>query len=253
MNALILASGEGTRLRPITGRIPKPLVAIDGVPLLKRQIDALLQVPDIKKIAVSTMYKGAMIERFLEETYEPSDILVYRELKLTGTAEATLEVWKIVGKDDALIVIYGDVYFDEQEVAVMQFTHMIKTYQRHGESMSFLGYGALKKPPTGVMTIALPSEQVESFIERPETLEYSAKLLVSHAGALILCPEIFPILQELKPNSTMYDLGKDFLPQAIKRKPFHAYEITFHFDVGTMEQYRTLQQRIYNQKNSSST
>lgn len=250
MNALILDGATGERMKPITNWMPKDLMRIDGKSLLERHIEALQKIEEIEKIAITVhQHKDKVLRaiKSLEKGNKP--LIPYIEKKLRGTAEATIRTWEILGKDKPLMVIYGDVYFDEQEVEKMQFKHMIATYQGHEESMSFLGYGALKKPPTGVMTFALPSEQVESFIERPEKLEYPRdKIIRSHAGALILCPEIFPILQELKPNIGLYNLGEDLFPQAVKRKPFHAYEISFHSDVGTIEQYCDLQQRIYNEK-----
>ena len=269
MNALILASGEGTRLRPITERIPKPLVARDGVSLLKRQIDALMQIQEIQKIRVSTMYKSAMIEKFLKETYQ-SSIVSYREAELTGTAKATLEVWEMLGKDKPLMVIYGDVFFANPKKSL---SRLLACFQELGDSI--LGYGPLKEPPTGVMTINTHGlwfmKVTKKFQERPEKIEYPPRpapiqksngcggsypmiqepeiVIKSHAGGLVLSPETYRLLNSrLVETGKPYNLGEGFLPRAIQRFTFCACPIGEHYDVGTIEQYCKLQERIYMNK-----
>ena len=62
MKAVILVGGEGTRLRPLTLRTPKPIVPIFNRPFLYYQLDLLLQVPEIDEAILSLNYQPRRIE-----------------------------------------------------------------------------------------------------------------------------------------------------------------------------------------------
>jgi NDP-sugar pyrophosphorylase family protein len=62
MNAILLAGGQGTRLRPLTLDTPKPIVPIFDRPFLRYQIDLLRRVPDIDEIILSLNYQPHRIE-----------------------------------------------------------------------------------------------------------------------------------------------------------------------------------------------
>ena len=62
MKAILLAGGQGTRLRPLTLNTPKPVVPIFGRPFLHYQIDRILQVPEIDEIVLSLNYQPERIE-----------------------------------------------------------------------------------------------------------------------------------------------------------------------------------------------
>ena len=66
MKALILAGGRGKRLRPITDKIPKPLILINNVPLIERSIKYLKKF-GINDIIICSGYKSKQIENFLKK------------------------------------------------------------------------------------------------------------------------------------------------------------------------------------------
>lgn len=68
MQALILAAGTGSRLRPYTNEVPKCMVKADGVPMIKRAFDAILEA-GIRKIVVGLGYKAAVLKNYLDETF----------------------------------------------------------------------------------------------------------------------------------------------------------------------------------------
>lgn len=71
MKAVILAGGKGERLQPLTNAIPKALAPIDGVPIIKQQIDTLITL-GITEILVLTGYRSDMISRYLKFTFAKS-------------------------------------------------------------------------------------------------------------------------------------------------------------------------------------
>jgi len=66
MKAIILAGGRGKRLRPITDKIPKPLIPINNKPLIERTIKYLKKY-GITEIIISSGYKSNLIEKFLKK------------------------------------------------------------------------------------------------------------------------------------------------------------------------------------------
>ena len=86
-NALILAAGKGTRMWPLTENVPKPLLPISGVPIIKRQIDELKKV-GVKKVYILIGYQMNEIPNYLDknETEIKIDYIVQEEQKGTGHA-----------------------------------------------------------------------------------------------------------------------------------------------------------------------
>jgi dTDP-glucose pyrophosphorylase len=86
--AVIMAGGEGTRLRPLTAKIPKPMVDIGGMPLLERQIESLAKA-GIKRVYLSVNYLGHVIEEYFGNGAGFGvEIRYLREQKKLGTAGA---------------------------------------------------------------------------------------------------------------------------------------------------------------------
>ena len=71
MKAVIIAGGMGERMQPLTNSIPKALAPIDGVPIIRRQIDQLIDL-GVTSFVVLTGYRADMIEAYLKSIYENS-------------------------------------------------------------------------------------------------------------------------------------------------------------------------------------
>ena len=84
--AVIMAGGEGVRLRPVTNNIPKPMLEVGGVPLLERQIISLSRI-GIKKIYISVNYLSNQIEDYFEDGSRYNTQISYlKESTKMGTA-----------------------------------------------------------------------------------------------------------------------------------------------------------------------
>ena len=74
-SAFILAAGYGKRLRPLTNKIPKPLVKVFKKELLGHTLDMLISL-DIKKIVINTHYKSKLIKDYIKKNYNKTQIKI---------------------------------------------------------------------------------------------------------------------------------------------------------------------------------
>lgn len=69
MQAMILAAGTGSRLRPLTDEVPKCMVKVNGIPMIERAIDALVKA-GIKKLIIGLGYKSEVLKDFIKKTFD---------------------------------------------------------------------------------------------------------------------------------------------------------------------------------------
>ena len=108
MDAIILAGGRGTRLKPLTDYIPKPLIPVNNVPIIEWQIRYLKKF-GVDRIIISTGYKARQIEDYLEKKKGfGSKILFSIEKSPLGTGGAIKKAAKMIS-GDSFLVLNGDV------------------------------------------------------------------------------------------------------------------------------------------------
>ena len=108
MKALILAGGRGKRLRPITDKIPKPLILINNLPLIERSVKYLKKF-GINDIIICSGYKSKQIENFLKKKKNFNCKIEFSiERSPLGTAGAIKKATQKIS-DDSFVVINGDV------------------------------------------------------------------------------------------------------------------------------------------------
>ena len=93
-NALILAAGKGTRMWPLTEDIPKPLLPISGIPIIKRQIDELKKV-GVKKLYILIGYQMNEISDYIDKT--ETTLAIWSNLSdAILTQERSLSNWSMI-------------------------------------------------------------------------------------------------------------------------------------------------------------
>ena len=108
MKAIILAGGRGERLRPITDKIPKPLILINNIPLIERTIKYLKKY-GINEIIISSGYKSNKIESFLKKKKNFGCQIIFSiEKTPLGTGGAIKKALKHVG-EESFLVLNGDI------------------------------------------------------------------------------------------------------------------------------------------------
>ncbi|MFN0313417.1 MAG: nucleotidyltransferase family protein [Burkholderiales bacterium] len=101
MKAVLLAAGFGTRLRPLTDRLPKCMVPIGGRPLLGIWIDMLLE-DGCEKILINTHYLPEVVRDFVQNHSNRGQLELFHEPKLLGTAGTLLALASAIGNESFL-------------------------------------------------------------------------------------------------------------------------------------------------------
>ncbi|MXV61225.1 NTP transferase domain-containing protein [Natronorubrum sp. JWXQ-INN-674] len=108
MQAVVLAAGKGTRLRPLTEDKPKVLVEVDGKPLIEDVFDNLLEIGVTELVVVVGYMKEKIIERYGDE-YEGVPITYAHQREQLGLAHAILQAEPHI--DDDFVLMLGDNVF----------------------------------------------------------------------------------------------------------------------------------------------
>jgi bifunctional UDP-N-acetylglucosamine pyrophosphorylase/glucosamine-1-phosphate N-acetyltransferase len=105
MQAVILAAGEGKRMRPLTLECPKPLITVAGRPILEHIFDALPS--EVDEILLVVGYKGDMIREYFGDSYKGRNIRYVHQWMPAGTAHA-LSMAEPLLRDERFIFMNGD-------------------------------------------------------------------------------------------------------------------------------------------------
>ena len=110
MEAIILAGGMGTRLKPCIENLPKPLAPIGGKPFLRYLLD-YLYVNGVHRAIISTGYKAEIVEEYIGKSHRGMTVDYCREDSPLGTGGAIKKALSMC-RDNCVAVINGDTYFD---------------------------------------------------------------------------------------------------------------------------------------------
>ena len=115
MKALILAAGLGSRLAPITDNLPKSLVAVNGTPILFKQIDNLLK-NGVTDITIVSGYKADVLEKKVHSVYPGVKIIESVDYATTNNMYSAYLGIKSIGQD-GFLMMNADVFFDCSVIA----------------------------------------------------------------------------------------------------------------------------------------
>lgn len=212
--AVIMAGGEGTRLRPLTETIPKPMVEIGGVPLLERQILRLVKI-GIPRVYISVNYLGHIIEEYFGNGDEFGiEIYYLREQEKLGTAGALTLLPE--QPEGAIIVMNGDILTTSDFDSFYHF-HIV-----HGANITVAAIDHRVHIPYGVIRAEGPF--IRGLIEKP------SERFLCNAGIYALSPQALSHLPK-NVHSNMTDLVEICLSKQLPVAVFPVHE--YWNDIGT--------------------
>lgn len=161
MKVIIPLAGKGTRLLPLTKRVPKPLVEVAGRPVMDYVMDALRRAGDLEELIVITGHLKEQVERYITKHYEIPARFIEQKV-LDGTAGAVNLARPYV--DGPVIVIFVDTLFDADLSIVRTidadgiiWVKEVEDYQRFGVIVTDArGYmqRIVEKPSTPISRLA---------------------------------------------------------------------------------------------------
>jgi len=221
--AFILAGGKGTRLRPITYEIPKPMVLIHGRPLLEHTIN-LLKKNDIRNIILSIGYMGEKIKEYFGNGSKLGVNISYvEENEPTGTAGA-LRLAKPLLDDCNFIMINGDNLYK------IDYPEMIQASLSNG-AVATIALTTVSDPSKfGVAK--MKGTRIVDFVEKPKLNEAPSNLI--NAGIYIFNSKIFDYI----PDKHFSMIETEVFPKLIADEQFYGYVMEGQWlPAGTLEEY----------------
>lgn len=238
MQALILAGGFGTRLRPLTLNLPKPVFPLVNRPILAYQIE-LLKRAGITDIILSLNYQPDKIQEVIGDGEKYGVKIRYVvEPEPLGTAGAVKFAEEFINQ--TTVILNGDNLINLDISAVAD-------YHQKQNAMATIVLQRLENP-IGYGLVEIDEENnVLNFLEKP-TAEVLTKISTRtvNAGTYVLEPEVLSLI----PKDENYSFEYGVFPQLLKQnKKFVAFvDDSYWIDVGTPSRYLFAHQEIINNK-----
>jgi dTDP-glucose pyrophosphorylase len=223
--AVIMAGGEGKRLRPITESIPKPMVKVGGRPIIETIIRQLVQA-DIENIYVSLNYMGKVIEDYFKDGSDLGVNISYlKEDKKLGTAGALTLLPEI--PSIPILVINADI------LTKVDFSYLIDFHNEHKCVMTVGGVQFTLNIPYGVLNLA--GHYLLGIDEKPQ------ERMICNAGIYVINPEVINIVK-YNVEFDMTDLIEEIIRRGLPVSTFPIYE--YWIDIGQEEDLKKAQVEI---------
>ena len=220
-----MAGGFGTRLRPLTMNIPKPMVPIVNIPIMHRII-TLLKKNRITDIIALVYYQPDVIMNYFKDGKDFGVNITYVKAEADfGTAGSVKNAENFIGEDEFL-VISGDVLTDIDLSKAIEYHHDKK-------SKATIVITRVKNPlPYGIV-IVRDSGEIIRFLEKPSWGEVFSDTI--NTGIYVLDPSVL----EFIPYKQEFDFSKNLFPLLLEKKfPFYGYIAESYWrDIGTLSDY----------------
>jgi mannose-1-phosphate guanylyltransferase/phosphomannomutase len=235
MKAVIMAGGEGTRLRPLTSNQPKPMLSMANRPMMEHVV-SLLRQHGFDEIVVTVAFMANAIRSYFDDGSEFGVRMVYAtEETPLGTAGSVRNARQEL--DERFLVISGDVLTDIDLGAVVDF------HESKG-ALATLALKAVEDPLEFGIVITREDGSIERFLEKPTWGQVFSDTI--NTGIYVLEPEIFDYIEEGRP----VDFSEEVFPAALAdAKPVFGYVADGYWeDVGTLEAYLRAHQDILDER-----
>ncbi|KAF1086415.1 D-glycero-alpha-D-manno-heptose 1-phosphate guanylyltransferase [Sporotomaculum syntrophicum] len=224
MKAIIMAGGEGSRLRPLTCGIPKPMVPVMNRPIMTSIID-LLRKHNFTDIGVTLQYMPEAISSYYGNGSDYNINLKYFiEEQPLGTAGSVKNAQQFL--DETFLVISGDALTDFDLTEAMAF-------HRSKGAMATLVLTKVPCPLEYGVVITGSDGHIKQFLEKPSWGEVFSDTV--NTGIYILEPEVLDYV----PEGQSFDFSKDLYPRLLSEdKPMFGVVLDGYWcDIGDLKQY----------------
>lgn len=228
MKALILVGGFGTRLRPLTLTLPKPLVEFGNKPMILHQIEALAEA-GVTDVVLAVNYRPEVMEGRLAEFAEKFGINITFSIETEplGTAGPLKLAEKVLRKDDSpFFVLNSDIICD------FPFKELAAFHKAHGDEGT-IAVTKVEEPSKYGVVVHKPNHpsRIDRFVEKP--VEFVGNRI--NAGLYLLNTSVLDRI-ELRPTS----IEQETFPALVADNQLHSFDLEgYWMDVGQPKDFLT--------------
>jgi len=226
MQAVVMAGGEGSRLRPLTINRPKPMVPVVHRQVLGHILE-LLRRYNFSQAIATLQYRAEDIQTYFGDGAQVGIPLSYSvEPHPLGTAGSVKYAEKFLARDEPFLIISGDALTDFDLNAIVAF------HKRVGAAVTLTLYRVPNPLEYGVI-IVNNEGRIERFLEKPSWGEVISDTV--NTGIYVVSPEV---LDEIEPDVPV-DFSKDLFPRLMKKgAPLYGYIAEGYWcDIGNIPEY----------------
>jgi mannose-1-phosphate guanylyltransferase / phosphomannomutase len=225
MKAVVMAGGEGTRLRPLTSNQPKPMVPIVGKPCMEHILE-LLREHGLTDVIVTVAFLPQAIRGYFGTGDTLGMQIGYSvEESPLGTAGSVRHAADQL--DETFLVISGDALCDVDLSALVAF------HRERGAAVT-IGLKAVDNPLEFGIVVTDEEGRVERFLEKPSWSQVFSDTI--NTGIYVLEPEVLRHV----PTDRPYDFSKELFPYLLEMgRPIYGYTMDGYWqDIGNLDQFR---------------
>lgn len=220
MDAVILAAGLGTRLRPYTLETPKPLLPVRGRPILDWTLGALPR--RVNRVIVAVNYLAEQIEAYLRSQTHFAEWQTVRQTEPLGTGDAVRSCRDHIRSEQFLVMNGDDLYGAADLAALVEHSAGVLT-------------SPVDDPRKWGIAFLRTDGTLEKLVEKPD-LEGRH---LANTGVYVFPREVFEIPLTKSPRGE-YEIT-DYVTALAQRQPFHVVAASFWFPIGTIEAWQAAQ------------
>jgi mannose-1-phosphate guanylyltransferase/phosphomannomutase len=225
VKAVVMAGGEGTRLRPLTSNQPKPMVPIVGKPCMEHILD-LLRRHGMNEVVVTLAFMPQAIRTYFGDgTTLEMDVDYSVEEQPLGTAGSVRLARERL--DETFLVISGDALCD------VDLTSLVAAHREKGAAVT-IGLKSVDNPLEFGIVVTDEDGRVERFLEKPSWGQVFSDTI--NTGIYVLEPEVLRHI----PGDRPYDFSKELFPLLLEMgRPIYGHVLDGYWqDIGNLEQFR---------------
>lgn len=223
MQALILAGGEGTRLRPLTSTMPKPVVPLANQPFITFMLEWLRR-HGVDDVILSCGFLAERVRSVLGDGQQYGVRIRYvEEPTALGTGGALRYAGELL--DERFLMLNGDVLAD------FDLTAELAQHERTGARATLALY-PVEDPSMYGLVRTTADHAVTEFLEKPSPGEIDTNLI--NAGAYVLERSI---LDQMPPSGTNLSIERELFPRLVGRGLYGFVADGYWLDIGTPDRY----------------
>jgi len=225
MKAVVMAGGEGTRLRPLTSNQPKPMVPVVGKPCMEHILE-LLRDHGMNEVIVTVAFLPQAIRSYFGEGETLGMQIGYSvEESPLGTAGSVRLAARQL--DETFLVISGDALCD------LDLTALVDFHKERGAAVT-IGLKSVENPLEFGIVVTDEEGRIERFLEKPSWGQVFSDTI--NTGIYVLEPEVLKHV----PTDRPYDFSKELFPYLLEMgRPLYGYVMDGYWqDIGNLDQFR---------------